>query len=77
MMVLDKGTRTDEPSLSCTIWKFFTDACVTRPWKLSTYDCVSAAHATTRDNTVSARQTSQYKLHSSVNNVWTMLSMAS
>ena len=27
---------------SWTSWKFFTDAFVTRPWKLSTYDCVSS-----------------------------------
>lgn len=29
-------------SLPWMIWKFFTEACVTRPWKLSTYDCVSS-----------------------------------
>ena len=28
-------------SASWTIWKFLTEACVTRPWKLRTYDCVS------------------------------------
>ena len=32
------------PSLSWTIWKFFTDACVTLPWKFSTYDWVSKKH---------------------------------
>lgn len=29
-------------SESWTNWKFFTDACVTRPWKFKTYDCVSS-----------------------------------
>ena len=28
-------------SSSWTSWKFFTEGCVTRPWKLSTYDWVS------------------------------------
>ncbi len=31
-------------SLSWMIWKFLTDAWVTLPWKLSTYDCVSSFH---------------------------------
>lgn len=31
-------------SLSWMIWKFFTEAWVTLPWKLSTYDCVSSFH---------------------------------
>lgn len=29
-------------SESWTSWKFFTDACVTRPWKFKTYDWVSS-----------------------------------
>ena len=33
---LTRKKQTHVPSTSCTIWKFFTDACVTRPWKLST-----------------------------------------
>ena len=30
------------PSAACTSWKFFTDACVTLPWKFRTYAWVSA-----------------------------------
>ena len=61
------------PSVSWTIWKFFTDAWVTRPWKLSTYDCVSTD--TERDNAVHAQPTPQCCLHVVIDDTWTTLSI--
>lgn len=40
----EQAARRNSRSLSCTIWKFLTEAWVTRPWKFSTYDCVSSFH---------------------------------
>ena len=61
------------PSVSWTIWKFFTDAWVTRPWKLSTYDCVSTD--TERDNAVHTQPTPQCCMHVVIDDTWTTLSI--